>query len=627
MKQKQLKLKSHFDIFSKTFEIVRKILPGIFIIRVLQSIFKSIIPYIAIFMSAKILSELVSGKRMNVLIVYVAITIGATLLAVIIASLLGYVTNKSRRLVYSHMEMLLNDKAYSIDYSIAEQKEVHELREKIEVGMSSNVGGINSFFNHLQSVFDGVFSVMIAALLIKDVFIFNMVVFEKRDLFYYINQPLAGVIVILLIVFSVGLLLIFQLKTQKKNLNFVQGATSFNIYLDFYQDSYLADNKSAKDVRIFNQSNFIINEILEKALNPFFKYYKEMAYVKGNFHVIHAVIIALLGGIIYIFVALKAAAGLFSVGDIFKYYGVITQLILAVTALLSAAVSLINNNEYIKMLFRYLDYPSISHNGVLKVDKKFENIELQNVSFRYSEKQNNALENISFTIRAGERIAIVGRNGSGKTTLIKLLCGFYTPMDGQIFMNGRNIKEYDYEQYKKQISVVFQDFRLFAFPVGQNVAGTIAYDAEKVWTALDMAGIKKRVEEFPQKLDQPLYKDFFADEGMDISGGEAQKIAIARALYKDAPIVLLDEPTAALDPFAEEEIYEKFDKMVHGKTAIYISHRLSSCKFCDRIIVLDHGNIVQMGTHEQLLQDKAGKYFELWDAQAKYYTNKNKKVV
>ena len=213
----------------------------------------------------------------------------------------------------------------------------------------------------------------------------------------------------------------------------------------------------------------------------------------------------------------------------------------------------------------------------------------------------------------------MGENGSGKTTFIKLLCRLYDPQQGQILLNGIDIRKYNYRDYMNIFSVVFQDFRLLSQTIGANVAGSADYDRARAEKALIDAGFGERLETLPKGMDTMLYKNF-DDEGVEPSGGEAQKIAIARALYKDAPFIILDEPTAALDPIAEAEIYEKFNEISGDRTAIYISHRLSSCKFCDEIAVFDKGMVIQQGKHEDLLKDPDGKYSELWNAQAQYYT-------
>ena len=229
-----------------------------------------------------------------------------------------------------------------------------------------------------------------------------------------------------------------------------------------------------------------------------------------------------------------------------------------------------------------------------------------------------ALHRVNIRFKVGQRLAVVGMNGSGKTTFIKLMCRLYDPTEGCIMLNGINIRKYDYDEYLSLFSVVFQDFKLFSFTIGQNIAAASAYDSEKALSCLEAAGLGDRAAEMPNGLETYLYRDFDND-GIEISGGEAQKLALARALYKDAPFIILDEPTASLDPISEYEIYSRFNDIAQDKTTVFISHRLASCRFCDRIAVFDCGSIVQSGTHDELLGDERGKYFELWNAQAQYY--------
>ena len=250
-------------------------------------------------------------------------------------------------------------------------------------------------------------------------------------------------------------------------------------------------------------------------------------------------------------------------------------------------------------------------------DRKYE-IEFRDVSFRYPGTENWALRHLSVKFEIGKKLAVVGPNGSGKTTFIKLLCRLYDPTEGEILLNGIDIRKYNYKEYMDVFSVVFQDFQLRAFSLGQNVAAAPEYDRARAEKALAQAGFGDRLKALPLGTETSLFRDF-DENGVEVSGGEGQKIAIARALYKDAPFLILDEPTAALDPIAEAEIYEKLNDMVGDKTAIYISHRLSSCKFCDEIVVFDAGKIIQQGAHEALLADESGEYAQLWNAQAQYY--------
>jgi ATP-binding cassette subfamily B protein len=303
------------------------------------------------------------------------------------------------------------------------------------------------------------------------------------------------------------------------------------------------------------------------------------------------------------------------------YVGYIQRFVSAVKDM-AANIAMFRMN--LTFLNNYLDYVQIiktAHDGTLNIEKRAAGeyeIEFRNVFFKYPGADDYALKNFSLKFNIGQRMAVVGQNGSGKTTMIKLLCRLYDPADGEITLNGIDIRKYNYDEYIDLFSVVFQDFQLFSFSLGQNISANFEYNAKQAERCLIMAGLGDRLTQMQKGLKTPLYKDF-EEDGIEVSGGEAQKIALARALYKDAPFIVLDEPTSALDPIAEFEIYSKFNEIVGGKTAIYISHRLSSCRFCDDIAVFHEGELIQRGSHDTLAADQNGKYYELWNAQAKYY--------
>ncbi|MGN1145002.1 MAG: ABC transporter ATP-binding protein, partial [Acetatifactor sp.] len=264
------------------------------------------------------------------------------------------------------------------------------------------------------------------------------------------------------------------------------------------------------------------------------------------------------------------------------------------------------------------------YDGTLPVEKRLDNeyeLEFRNVSFHYPNSGRMILKNVSFRLKTGHKLAIVGANGAGKTTFIKLLCRLYDPTEGEILLNGIDIRKYDYDEYIRLFSIVFQDYKIFSFSVAENVAAGPEFDKERVVKSLRAAGIYDRVLEMKRGIDSKLLKDQQDgdEEGIEISGGEKQKIALARALYRDAPVVILDEPTSALDPIAEQDIYKRFNDMVADKTAVFISHRMSSCRFCDEIVVFDDGRIVESGTHDELVADVKGVYHRMWEAQAQYY--------
>ena len=315
---------------------------------------------------------------------------------------------------------------------------------------------------------------------------------------------------------------------------------------------------------------------------------------------------------------MKAVIGEITTGAVVLYIGSIQIFTQSIIGLINSLGEMIGYGELLTSYLNLLDLPEETtvKNGRSLPAAPY-TISFEDVSFRYPNTDAWALQNISFTINHAQRTAMVGVNGSGKSTVIKLLCRFYEPQKGQITLNGINIKEFNLAQYRMLISVVFQDFSLLSFKLAENIACSDQYSQEQLLGAIDSVGLTEWMTKQIELMDIYLYKDF-ASNGIEVSGGEAQKISIARTIYKNAPLIILDEPTAALDPRAEAEVYENFDKIISGKTAIYISHRLSSCRFCHNIVVFDAGHLIQSGTHEQLVS-QTGQYQKLWEAQAQFY--------
>ena len=612
--EQKLSPREHCAIFTRALRLINQIAPGISLLQLFKALSQSLIPFIAIFMSARILTELVTGRDERTLMVYVAATIGSTLLAVILQHLFGYFVKRGEVKIRARHDIMLANKTYALAYATAEENEIHVLRKLVEINAGSGVGGLpwqttgtcGNFMQHSISV--GIAVVLSAGMF--------------RGGAWWMAAVLGGATLA-----AIFLICRSWARANKAQRQLNENLTDINIKYEFYMDSYLDENKAAKDIRIFQQAKFIGKECRDHMMLPLYQNFKAQLQKSGGASVLNATLIALLGGAVYVYVALQAWNGHMEIGEVVLYYGAITQLIAAASALSTAFLAVLNNNSCLKRLFEYLDLPEQQHSGSLPVPEDVAQAEIafHRVSFRYAPEAPLALDDVTFRVAPGQHVAIVGPNGSGKTTLVKLLCRLYAPAQGQIKLGAADIQDYDFDAYQKQFAAVFQDFALFAFAVGQNVAGCIDYDAPRVWETLDLAGLKARVEEFPRQLDHTVYKDFIED-GIDLSGGEEQKLAIARALYKDAPILILDEPTAALDPFSEAEIYEKFHRIVGAKTALYISHRLSSCKFCDVIIVMDKGRVVQQGTHASLLADEAGLYHRLWNAQAQYYAKEKEMI-
>ncbi len=389
-----------------------------------------------------------------------------------------------------------------------------------------------------------------------------------------------------------------------------------NVAVAFLTNDPGLDYRISQDVRIYQMADMLLQRTKEniRKLDP-----QEWGRVMGKTGVKNISLGTLLSFLSYAYVAVCARAGIFPVGNVLLYASSVERFTDAVQQFLSEYSQYCYRFAYLKSYADFLGSSDMLYDGTLPVEKRDDGeyeFELKDVSFSYPGTDQKALDHINLKFTVGKHYALVGQNGSGKSTLISLLCRLYEPTEGQILLNGMPIGLYDYQEYTDIFSVVFQDYQLFAAPVSENVAGGSEVDPEKLHKSLAEAGVLQRVEQMKEKENTWLYHEI--EDGVELSGGEAQKLAMARALYKDAPFVILDEPTAALDPVAEAEVYETFHDITKGKTAVYISHRMSSCRFCDEILVLDHGKLRERGTHQQLVEQQ-GIYAKLYETQAEYY--------
>ena len=388
-----------------------------------------------------------------------------------------------------------------------------------------------------------------------------------------------------------------------------------------YINAVSGDARSAKDIRIYPMAKWF-SDIYEDNMKGIAAWYRKLTKKLFRVTACDGALGLLREGIIYLYLIYMFMSGHILVGDFVLYFGVVNDFSSWLSEIFAEASVLNQLSTKIKRFQEYLDFPEYyrKEDGVHPDREKMpKEIELKNVSFRYEKNQPYVLENFSLMIRPGEHLAVVGLNGAGKTTLIKLICGLIDPTDGQVLYNGKPITEYNRVELYQMYSTVFQQFSIMPVTVEEIVAEapTAQVDSERVKKCLELAGMWERIQKLPDKL-QSQYGRTIYDEGIEFSGGETQKLLLARAIYKSAPILLLDEPTAALDPIAESELYQKYNQISEGKTAVFISHRLASANFCDRIILIENGAICEEGTHKELLAKK-GKYYNLFELQAKYY--------
>lgn len=386
--------------------------------------------------------------------------------------------------------------------------------------------------------------------------------------------------------------------------------------------------RAGKDIRLFQLPGWFLG-ILRKERKISEGYVKqwENAYLAAN--CLDSILNFLRDSCAYLFLVVQILQGNMAVSDFVWYMAVVANCQQACATLLAQGEQLGRLNLDYGRIRRFLDdWNDTAFSGKQDTQNTMQDdptsqhaleIEFRNVAFTYPESSHAALQDLNFTIRPGEKIALVGLNGAGKTTLVKLLCGLYHPTSGEILVNGRNIKDYGREAYYRMISAVFQNGKLLPLSIAQNVASAPKkdIDPDRVKECLMLSGLWEKVDKLPQKEYTSLGR-MICENAIDLFGGERQKLWMARAFYKKALLLILDEPTAALDPLSEREIYEKYQDMSMGKTSLFISHRLSSTSFCDRIFFLEKGRITEKGSHQSLLK-KGGAYAHLFEIQSQYY--------
>ncbi len=609
----RISIKERVSLTKRGFGVLKEYCPGLVQGKALYELLNSLQPFISVWFSARIIDEIAGQRRMAAAAAYVTGAVLLNFLCAALKGIVGQVCNKREAMMWSWFRKIFADKEMTLDFEDVENAEIQRRRQDVEEnlymfgnGLAQLVWGTPTFIRIFVNIAAS------AAL--------TFTLFLSKTGNRLMDHP----------VWMAGLLLGFILSglinssaLKKENdifINWCKGTVWFNRVFQFYGRDLYMNPEKAKDVRIYKQNSFIskiIGGLAQKDRED-----RKPNFQRSFYPALGVLAVGAADMVCYLFVVAKAFLGAFSVGNIVQYVAALSKLGEGVKEFM---YMLADNEVYclhLKKMFEFLDLPNKMYQGSLTVEKRDDNeyyVEFRDVSFKYPKTDIYALHHVNIKFKVGEKLAVVGMNGSGKTTFIKLLCRLYDPTEGEILLNDVNIKKYDYQEYMSIFSVVFQDFQLFSFSLGQNVAASAEFDREKVLACLEKAGFGERLESMPKGAETSLYKNFDSD-GVEVSGGEAQKIALARALYKGAPFIILDEPTAALDPVSEYEVYSKFDEIAGDRTAVYISHRLASCRFCDKIAVFHEGAVIQTGNHEELLADTDGKYYELWNAQAQYYT-------
>ncbi len=573
--------------------------PAFFVLEVLRTLIGIVSPFIALYVTPRIVDELTGDRDVRKLITLAAVLVLGEFATAMAGEIMGNFLARYQTRLENYFTMLIGEHAMHLDFQLTEDKNALDQLEKARTGMSWYSGGV---YGIAEQIFSGLGN------LIKSV---GFIVI------------LAARVPLLLIVMAayVGINAYFAAKRNEIDL-IAYGKLSKVNRLFGYFGWEVVDPRYGKDIRLYHAEEMMTESWKENTRRSI-THWKWQADT-GLKYMMGAQVLGFARSLItYFYVGLLALRGVYSIGTF-------TQLVQAAGSLDGSLgtcamnlFELMKRCNYAYEYVLFMEYPSPIPKGDTPIAKKEHVIEFRDVSFAYPGTEKKVLDHVNITITPGEHLSIVGLNGAGKTTFIKLLCRLYDPTEGVILVDGSNIRTYDYAQYMEQFAPVFQDFKLFAMPIGENI--TLEDDPEKAKKAeprlkelIGTVGLGEMTEKLPKGTDTEIFK-FFDEEGIEPSGGEQQKIAIARALYKDSPVLILDEPTAALDPKAEYEIYHQFNTLAGGKTALYISHRLSSCRFCDAIAVFSDGKIREYGTHDELVARPGGLYAKMYEAQAKYY--------
>lgn len=573
-----------------------------FVYNILKILLDSLLPLINIYFPAMILGELLGKQNKMMMIIYVLIVVLGNNLGSLFKQYLQMKIKLLNDKLNKYFDERINAKSLRIDYPNCEDPTIKDLLAKATSGMHMETAGFSNTIATCSSLISKIISI---------VSVFFIVIFSGTPF------------LIIFVVVTAIIKTIISVIRNKVDLNFFHTNTRLNRRFSyFFWD--LIQFRNAKDLRLYDATPLVIAASI-KEKDEKNKKYKDLFRKEGLLDVISNILTNIFDNIlVYIYLIVCCYEKIIDI--------VTLSMLISAYATFSNAFSGVFKEifdfkfivSYQSSYIDFMELPTKMQLGQKLPPKEIKSIEFRNVYFKYPRTDNYIIEDFNLIIKENERLSLVGLNGAGKTTLMKLLCRLYDVDKGEILINGINIKEFAYEEYLKLFAIIFQDFRLISFSIKDNIEG-LENNHDKLYDAFSRSGIKEKVEELKDKENTYINK-YFSKDGIIFSGGEMQKLGIARAIYKDGHIVILDEPTSALDPLAEAEIYYRFNEVIGHKTTIFISHRLSSCKFADRIIVLDGKRIIEQGTHDELMQIENGKYQKMFNEQAKYYQEKNKNV-
>lgn len=618
--EEKLSAKEKREIIKRTLKAVSVADSGYLIKDIIEYVLGLATEFVFIYLSALVIDGITQSKPVGTLLSYAAIVVG---LQAVIFMIKWFLFRRSSSQTFARSTNLhknLWQKVMTMDFIHLESTDTQNKFSNADYQINNYNTGIPAQSTYIKYGIGGLFLIITGVILIIPmVFVKPVTTTGFSGFVQSIWGFLAAVIITVLLEMLKSLVInpkaILGFEKVQNDKKVIQA----NRADGFFSNYILRNYRNGKEIRIYSQQKLIDKE-LDKARDEiaegWFKAYKSAMLPNFLCQVVNIITKALMYG----FAVMRAASGMLSPGEVIAFALYFEKISAGVSDLSDFYGLLKITPTFCKKYFDFLDIPDEKYKGTIPTEKRDDNeyeFEFKHVWFKYPNSEEYVLKDINLKWRIGEKMALVGRNGSGKSTLIKLLCRLYDATKGEITLNGIDIRKYSYDDYMQLFSVVFQDSKLFSYSLAENVAADTDFDSELVENCVRKAGLSELLDKMPDGINTYLYKDF-NENGVEISGGEAQKLCLARAIYKGAPFMVLDEPTAALDPISEYDIYTKFNSIVGTRTAIYISHRLSSCRFCDDITVLDNGRIIERGSHEKLIA-KGGIYTAMWAAQAEYY--------
>lgn len=617
--QNKLSAKESRAIIGRSLRFLEKSNPGCMLRVTVSNTFDAIVGYAGIWLAAMVVDAISQQKPLSDMLLIAAIAVAVQLICRIIYREINRWKECHFFEMKRNMQKTLLDKVMTMDYVRMENPKTQDAYENAKRQLFGNMG-IFSLYNNFPCALVSLLHIIIGLVLLSPIAFKPATV--HGGFVGFIQSPWGLAVMLILVSGSEWFKAAYLNGKQMKVWEQAQASKRFILarrVTSAYWGLVAGEYRNGKDFRIYDESELILTKMDESAgvqIEEWQKAFRQSLPYDFAFQMMNIVSRILMYG----FAVIRALSGMLTPGEVIAFALYFTEVQSGISQFSDCYSMVKISPPFCKQVFDFLDIPDEKYMGTIPTEKRTDNeyeFEFRHVWFKYPGCEEYALKDINLKWRIGEKMALVGRNGCGKSTLVKLLCRLYDPTKGEITLNGIDIRKYDYADYRALFSVVFQDSHLFSFSMAENVAASTEYDAERVTECVNRAGLGERLATMPHGINTCLYKDF-DPEGVEISGGEEQKLCLARAIYKGAPFIVLDEPTAALDPISEHDIYTKFNSIVGTRTAIYISHRLSSCRFCDEITVMENGRIAERGSHESLLEQQ-GVYQKLWTAQAEYY--------